>query len=211
MLNIGLTGGIGSGKSTVDRFFREKGAYIIDFDALAHFVEEPHGAAWTGIVRTFGHHILNDDNTINREKLGTIVFRDSKKLKALNGIVHPAVIAEWEHRIDEIRIKDKRAIVISDIPLLLEVGLQSLFDIIILVYISPEEQIIRVMKRNDYSRAQAQERLMAQMPIEDKIAHADFVINNGGTLDQTRKIVDDIWQQLIKREKAPDKRGVVKK
>lgn len=211
MLNIGLTGGIGSGKSTVDRFFREQGAYIIDFDALAHFVEEPNGVAWKGIVRTFGEQILSDDNTINREKLGNVVFRDSEKLKLLNGIVHPAVFDEWKHRINEIRRKDERAIVISDIPLLLEVGMQSFFDIIILVYISPEEQINRVMKRNNFNREQAQERLKAQMPIDDKIALADFVINNEGSFDETRKIVENIWEQLIEKEQEIERRETGKR
>lgn len=200
MLNIGLTGGIGSGKSTVDRFFREKGAYIIDFDELAHFVEEPNRTAWTKIISTFGSHILNEDNTINREKLGDIVFRDNEKLKILNSIVHPAIAVEWKDRIAGIRQENEHAIVISDIPLLLEVGMQSQFDVIILVYISPEEQIKRVMKRNGYSSEQAQERLKAQMRIDDKIAHADFVINNEGSLDETRKIVESVWEQLIERE-----------
>ena len=211
MLNIGLTGGIGSGKSTVDRFFREKGAYIIDFDALAHFVEEPKRTAWTKIVSTFGSHILNEDNTINREKLGEIVFRDKEKLKMLNSIVHPAIAIEWKNRIASIRQENEHAIVISDIPLLLEVGMQSQFDVIILVYISPEEQINRVMKRNNFSRAQAQERLKAQMPIDDKIALADFVIHNEGSFDETRKIVEDIWEQLLEREKETRRQGTGKR
>ena len=207
MLNIGLTGGIGSGKSTVDRFFLEHGAYIIDFDALAHFVEEPNGVAWTEIVNTFGTQILNNDKTINREKLGNIVFRHAEKLNILNGIVHPAVIDEWKRRMDAIHMKDGRAIVISDVPLLLEVGLQSLFDLIILVYISPGEQIKRVMKRNNFSRAQAEERLKAQMPIDEKIAHADLVVNNEGTLSQTKKAVEEIWKQLVEKEKEVGRRG----
>jgi dephospho-CoA kinase len=204
MLNIGLTGGIGSGKSTVDRFFREEGAYIIDFDELAHYVEEPNRPAWTEIVGTFGRSILNQNRTINREKLGAIVFSDGKKLKKLNEIVHPAVIEEWNRRIAEIKDKDRRAIVISDIPLLFEAGLQSLFNMVILVYISPEEQIRRVMMRNSYSREQAQDRLSAQMPIEEKIALADFVINNEGALEQTRTIVHGVWQRLTEEEQ---KRG----
>ncbi|MBN2254559.1 MAG: dephospho-CoA kinase [Deltaproteobacteria bacterium] len=200
MLNIGLTGGIGSGKSTVDLFFREEGAYIIDFDELAHSVEEPDRPAWTGIVAAFGHSILNENGTINREKLGAIVFSDREKLKKLNEIVHPAVIEEWKRRIAEIQKKDGRAIVISDIPLLFEAGLQSLFDMVILVHISPEEQIRRVMKRNSYNREQAQNRLRAQMPIDKKITLADFVINNEGTLDQTRTIVHEVWQRLTEEE-----------
>ena len=199
MLNVGLTGGIGSGKSTVDGLFRAKGAYIIDFDELAHLVEEPNGPAWKGIVENFGREILNADDTINREKLGDIVFRDREKLKKLNSIVHPAVFDEWKKKINDIRKED--AIIISDIPLLIEVGMQDAVDITILVYISPEEQIKRIMKRNGYSSKESEYRLNSQMSIDDKIPYADFVINNEGSIKETKKAVDEVWENLIKKEK----------
>ena len=199
MLNVGLTGGIGSGKSTVDGLFRAKGAYIIDFDELAHLVEEPNGPAWKGIVENFGREILNADDTINREKLGDIVFRDREKLKKLNSIVHPAVFDEWKKKINDIRKED--AIIISDIPLLIEVGMQDAVDITILVYISPEEQIKRIMKRNGYSSKESEDRLNSQMSIDDKIPYADFVINNEGSIKETKKTVDEVWENLIKKEK----------
>ena len=199
MLNVGLTGGIGSGKSTVDGLFRAKGAYMIDFDELAHLVEEPNGPAWKGIVENFGREILNADDTINREKLGDIVFRDREKLKKLNSIVHPAVFDEWKKKINDIRKED--AIIISDIPLLIEVGMQDAVDITILVYISPEEQIKRIMKRNGYSSKESEDRLNSQMSIDDKIPYADFVINNEGSIKETKKTVDEVWENLIKKEK----------
>ncbi len=199
MLNVGLTGGIGSGKSTVDGLFRAKGAYMIDFDELAHLVEEPNGPAWKGIVENFGREILNADDTINREKLGDIVFRDREKLKKLNSIVHPAVFDEWKKKINDIRKED--AIIISDIPLLIEVGMQDAVDITILVYISPEEQIKRIMKRNGYSSKESEYRLNSQMSIDDKIPYADFVINNEGSIKETKKTVDEVWENLIKKEK----------
>lgn len=205
MLNVGLTGGIGSGKSTVDRLFRAKGAYIIDFDELAHLVEEPNGPAWKGIVENFGREILNTDDTINREKLGDIVFRDREKLKELNSIVHPAVYDEWKREINDIRKEKKDAIIISDIPLLMEVGMQDAADITILVYISPEEQIKRIMKRNGYSRKESEDRLNSQMSIDDKIPYADFVINNEGSIKETKKVVDEVWETLIKKEKKTRK------
>ena len=199
MLNVGLTGGIGSGKSTVDGLFRAKGAYMIDFDELAHLVEEPNGPVWKGIVENFGREILNADDTINREKLGDIVFRDREKLKKLNSIVHPAVFDEWKKKINDIRKED--AIIISDIPLLIEVGMQDAVDITILVYISPEEQIKRIMKRNGYSSKESEYRLNSQMSIDDKIPYADFVINNEGSIKETKKTVDEVWENLIKKEK----------
>ncbi len=201
MLNVGLTGGIGSGKSTVDRLFRAKGAYIIDFDELAHLVEEPNKPAWKGIVENFGREILNTDNTINREKLGGIVFRDREKLKKLNSIVHPAVYDEWKRKIDDIRKEKTDAVIISDIPLLIEVGMQDAVDITILVYISPEEQIKRIMKRNRYSSKESEDRLNSQMSIDDKIPYADFVINNEGSIIETKLADDEVWENLIKKEK----------
>lgn len=200
-MNVGLTGGIGSGKSTVDGLFREKGAYIIDFDTLAHAAEAPGSNAWKEIVAYFGRDILNDDNTINREQLGNIVFRDGKKLEKLNSIVHPSVFDEWKRNIEAIRLQKKDAIIISDIPLLIEVRWHEYVDIVILVYISPEEQIKRIMKRNGYSYREATDRLNSQMPIDEKVPYANFIIHNEGPLEETKKSVDDVWLKLIEREK----------
>ena len=201
MLNVGLTGGIASGKSTVAKMFEDKGAYLIDFDALAHFAEEPDQPAWNAIVESFGTDILNEDATINRAKLGEIVFADPEKLSVLNGIVHPAVFELWRRRIEDIRETNPRAIVVSDVPLLIEVSLQHLFDVVILVYVSPEDQIRRLQDRNEYSRKEAESRLDNQIPIDEKISHADFVIDNKGPLETTRSIVDAVWQELLVRER----------
>lgn len=201
MLNVGLTGGIGTGKSTVDELFRKKGAYIIDFDALAHAAEDPGSTAWKEIVAYFGREILNDDGTINRERLGNIVFRDSEKLQKLNSIVHPAVFDKWKRRVEAIRLERDDAIIISDIPLLIEVSWYEYVDIVILVYISPEEQIKRIMKRNGYTRIEATDRLNSQMPIDEKVPYANFIIHNEGSMGETEKIVNDIWGKLLEREK----------
>ncbi|MBN2515721.1 MAG: dephospho-CoA kinase [Deltaproteobacteria bacterium] len=200
-MNIGLTGGIGSGKSTVDGLFRGKGAYIIDFDTLAHEAEAPGSPAWKEIVAYFGRDILNNDDTINRERLGNIVFRDREKLEKLNSIVHPSVFDEWKRKVEEIRLKRDDAIIISDIPLLIEVRWYKYVDVVILVYISPEEQMKRMMKRNGYSRHEAMDRLNSQMPIDEKVPYANFIVHNEGSVEETKKIVDDIWLQLLEREK----------
>jgi len=200
MLNIGLTGGIGSGKSTVAQFFKDKGAYLIDFDILAHNVEEPEGRAWKRIVEEYGPDILNADTTINREKLGNIVFQDKKKLERLNSIVHPAVFEEWNRRLEEIKREKEDAIVISDIPLLIEVGLDKYVDLTVLVYIPPERQIERIMTRNGFTREEAEHRLHSQMSIDDKLPLADIVINNEGPPEETRKIVETYWPELLERE-----------
>ena len=200
MLNVGLTGGIACGKSTVANIFVALGAYLIDFDKLAHEAQEPGKPAWKEIVKYFGKGILNQDDTINRNRLAQIVFTDKKKLETLNSIVHPLVFNLWQERLGKIKIKEEHAIVLADIPLLFEGKMQNLFDLTILVAISPEEQVCRLMARNSLSHDEAQLRLKNQMPIADKIGLADIVIDNSGDFTQAEKKVVEIWQQLKTRE-----------
>jgi dephospho-CoA kinase len=201
MLNVGLTGGIASGKSTVAAMFQNKGAYVIDLDELAHFVEEPDRPAWKAIVEHFGPDILNEDRTINRVELGSIVFKDHERLSLLNSIVHPAVVEEWSQRIEDIYEIDPCAIVISDVPLLIEAGMRHMVDVVILVHVSSREQIQRLMNRNKCSWEEAACRLESQMPIDAKIPYADIVIENRDSQEVTRRIVDDVWEDLIQRER----------
>ena len=201
MLNVGLTGGIASGKSTVARMLADKGALLIDFDEMAHAVEEPEGPVWRAIVDHFGRAILGPDRAIDRRKLGAVVFGDREKLDLLNRLVHPAVFAEWQRRIAEIRAAQPDAIVLSDIPLLLEAGLKPQVDLVLLVYIPPEEQLNRLMTRNGYGRDEAAARLASQMPIDAKLPAADIVIRNDAPPEETRRSVDDIWAELQKRER----------
>jgi dephospho-CoA kinase len=206
MLNVGLTGGIASGKSTVARMLKEKGAILIDLDELAHAVQKPDGPVWTEIVRHFGQDILQADRTIDRRKLGAVVFADRAKLDLLNRLVHPAVLSEWQRRMEKIRKKRPDAIVLSDIPLLIEAGLMPMVDVVLLVYLSPEEQIRRLMARNGYSREDARIRLASQMPIGEKIPHADFVIHNEGPLEETRRAVGALWKELRQRRSGVDRK-----
>ncbi|MGB5219176.1 MAG: dephospho-CoA kinase [Smithella sp.] len=201
MLNIGLTGGIACGKSTVAGMFVERGAYLIDFDKLAHRVQEKGKPAWQKIVDCFGKAILADDGTIDRVKLGKVVFDDQNKLAELNKIVHPFVYGEWDARLQKIKRKDAHAIVLADIPLLFEGNKQHLFDLTMLVLIDPEEQIRRLIKRNKISRDEAETRLKSQMPIHEKKALADVVIDNRGSILETEKIAEETWHQLLKLEK----------
>ena len=200
MLSIGLTGGIASGKSTVAQMLMHLGAHLIDFDKLAHEVQKPGKPAWKEIVAHFGTDILNQDETIDRVKLAQIVFADKKELKALNNIVHPHVFNLWQKRLDKIKRKDEHAIVLSDIPLLFEGKTQNLFDLTILVLISSEEQICRLMARNNLSRDEARMRLKSQMPIDEKIKLADIVIENKDTQVKTEKTVVNVWKELLIRE-----------
>lgn len=201
MLNVGLTGGIATGKSTVARILVEKGARLIDFDELSHAVEEPDGPVWKEIVRHFGEGILQVDRTIDRRRLGDIVFANRGKLDLLNRLVHPAVFKEWHRRIEEIRKVQPDAIVLSDIPLLIEAGMKPMVDLVLLVYLPPEEQIARLVVRNGYSREDAEKRIASQMPIGEKLPFADIVIRNDGSPETTQKALNDIWAELIKRER----------
>ena len=205
MLNVGLTGGIATGKSTVVRMLVKKGARVIDHDALVHTLQEPGRPVWNRIVEAFGRDILDAGGRIDRKKLGALVFGNEGRRKALEGIVHPAVLEEAQRERDRIGKEDTRAIVLSDIPLLLEVGMQGLFDLILLVYAPPEVQIARVMKRNNMTRDEAAARLGAQMPIDEKLKRADVVIRNDRTMKELHQRVDEVWEELLSRERA--KRG----
>jgi len=196
LMIVGLTGSIASGKSTVAEMFREMGAHVIDWDDLAREVVEPHKKAWNAIVDYFGAGVLNDDKTINRAKLGQIVFDDLDKLEQLNRITHPVVFEEDEDRVDHIRSVDPDAIIFKDIPLLIEAGYQDQVDKLIVVHASRENQIAR-MKGRGLSEEEAEKRLAAQMPVDEKTKFADFVIRNDGSLDDTRQQVEKIYSELV--------------
>ena len=145
--------------------------------------------------------ILCADRKIDRRKLGDIVFADREKLDLLNSLVHPAVFEQWRRRMEEIRKMQPEAIVLSDIPLLIEAGLKPMVDLVLLVYLPPEEQIARLMARNGYSREEAESRLASQMPIGEKLPYADIVIRNDGSPEETRRAAGEVWEELKKRER----------
>ncbi len=205
MLNAGLTGGIASGKSTVSDYLREKGAFLIDLDLLTRKVQEPGEIAWREIVRHFGTGVLNADQRVNRESLGRIVFSSPDELQNLNRMVHPAVHREWQQEIARIEGQRPDAIIISDVPLLIEVGWTREVDLVIVVFIAPEEQINRLIERNGLRLEEAQQRLASQMSIFDKLKYADFVIDNNGTVEQTHRAVDAVWEKLVELEQKKRK------
>jgi len=191
---IGLTGGIACGKSTVADMLVRRGAMLIDADRIAREVVEPGTPALRQIAETFGESVLLPDGSLDRKKLGSLIFGDESKRLALNEIVHPAVRAEIKQRMErnEAIAPDKLSVV--DIPLLYESKLYSMFEEVMVVYAPPAVQIERLMKRNDLSREEAEARLNAQMPIEEKRKLADIVIDNGGTIEETEAQVDVFWK-----------------
>jgi len=168
MLIVGLTGGIASGKSTIADMFKREGAYIIDIDMVSRDVVKSGRPAWQEVVHIFGKEVLNEDQTLNRKKVGDIVFSDAGKRKKLEKIIHPKITAEKLRQIGEIEAQNKRAIVIVDMPLLIETDKQDTVDKVVLVYASPRNQIERLVKRDGLSLEEAHKRLASQMPIENK-------------------------------------------
>jgi len=199
MIIVGLTGSVGTGKSTVTNFFRELEAYIIDWDELAREVTRPHLRAWKEIVEYFGKDLLNEDLTINRQKLAEIVFSDKEKVAKLNQIVHPEVFKEDERITNEIKIFDPNALIIKDIPLLFELTRPTFVDKVIVVSASEQTQLRRLEEKG-MNREDAQSRIKSQLPLEEKIKSADFVINNDGPLEETKKQVEEIYSLLRKGE-----------
>ena len=206
MLIVGLTGGIGSGKSAVAEMFREEGAEVIDFDHLARLVVEPGKPAWRDIVDYFGPRILSSDRTLNRSALAEIVFSDEESRKALEGFTHPRIFEKRDALLERIKGKDPLSVVVIDFPLLFELGLPNGLDEVILVYVPREEQIERSANRDNLSREAVEKRLKAQMPIEEKRSLSDYVIDNQGSLTETRTQVQRIMLELreLSKQKEAD-------
>lgn len=196
MLLVGLTGGIAGGKSQVALMFKQLGAYLIDADELAREAVQPDRPVLKRIVEAFGTEVLSPDGTLDRAKLGRIVFDDPEKRELLNSIVHPYVFREEERRRKEIAQKHPKAIVLFDAALLIETGSYQLMDKVILVTIDRRKQIGRIMKRDGLTREEAVRRIEAQMPQSKKKSKADYIIDGGQPLtaieDQVGKIYDEL-------------------
>ncbi len=182
---IGLTGGIASGKSTVSKTLKDLGAYIIDADETAHCVQEPHKPAWEDMVKCFGQDVLNPDMTINREKVGEIVFKDPEKLSVLNKLTHPRIMELLKDQFQNIRATNPDAIVVLEVPLLYETFMERMCDEVWVVWVDHDTQIERLMNRNNYSREEAILRIEAQLSLDEKARRADVVIDNRGSIEET--------------------------
>ena len=196
MLLVGLTGGIATGKSLVSEILRGLGGYIIDADKIAREVVEPQKPAWLEIVEFFGKDIINKDKTINRKRLGEIVFNDPLKKRKLEEIVHPRVIEEENRMVKEyLKIKPD-GIVIIDAALLIEAGSHKRVDKLIVVYSDKETQTKRLMERDGLSRTDAEKRIASQMPLDEKVKMSDFVIDNSKGIEGTQRQTIDIFNKL---------------
>ena len=195
---VSLTGGVASGKSLVLRTFTNLGAYAIDCDVLSREVVIPCSEAWWEIVRLFGKSILKRDLEIDRKKLREIVFSDLKKRKALEKIIHPEVKRKCAERIEAMKKieSEPKTLVVVDVPLLIETGMHVEFDTVIVVYVSEETQIRRVMERDGLTKTKARKMIALQMPLKAKLQYADIVITNEGTREATEKQVRRVFAAL---------------
>jgi dephospho-CoA kinase len=184
MILVGLTGGVATGKSTVAKMFERCGAHIIDADVLAHRAVEPDRPAWRAIVKAFGKQILNADRTLNRAALGRIVFRNRAKLRRLERIIHPHVAEMQEQLAKAIQRRHPRAVILYEVPLLFEAGVDRRVDRIVVVTADRETQVARLKTRNGFTRAEALRRSRSQMPIGRKAAAADYLLD--GTIPRSR-------------------------
>jgi len=198
-LIIGLTGGIVGGKSTAASMFKDLGVKIVDVDKIGHSVILPHRPAWKKIIRLFGKDFLRNDLTINRRKLGKIVFTNQTFLKKLNEITHPEIIKLIKKEINLARNKtyNQEKILIIDAALIYEAKMDRLMDKTIVVYINEDEQVKRLIRRNNLSKEEALQRIKSQIPMKEKVKMADYVIDNSSSLGKTKKQVEKIWEELV--------------
>lgn len=206
MLKVGLTGGIASGKSVVGEMFVALGAQLIQADGIAHELMQPGEAVYREVVRHFGDGILNPDGGVNRARLAEAAFEGPGKpsrVQELNQIVHPAVIRKQDEWMEEVGRRDSRAIAMVEAALILEAGAARRFDRLVVVTCRPEQRIQRWAMRlgvdEEAARREVSRRMAAQFPDEEKVKAADYVIDNSGSLDETRKRVGEIYRRL-KRE-----------
>ncbi|MFE2230642.1 dephospho-CoA kinase [Streptomyces kronopolitis] len=193
MVKVGLTGGIGAGKSEVSRLLASYGAVIVDADKIAREVVEPGTPGLAAVVAEFGEGVLTPDGTLDRPKLGGIVFADPQKLKALNAIVHPLVGAR-SAELEAAAGPD--AVVVHDVPLLTENGLAPLYDLVVVVDAAPQTQLDRLVRLRGMAEDEATSRMAAQATREQRLAVADLVIDNDGPLDALEPQVRAVWERL---------------
>lgn len=205
MLKVGLTGGIASGKSVVGEMLAELGAHLVQADHIAHALMEPGEPVYNEVVRHFGREILNSDGSVNRGKLAEVAFgpgssEGSPRIADLNRIVHPAVIRSQEEWMHAVSLQDPHGVAVVEAALLIEAGAAKRFDRLIVVTCDLEQRAERFARRQKVdlktARAEVRRRMAAQLPDEEKIKLADYVIDNSGSLEQTREQVRQVWQKL---------------
>ncbi len=199
MIKVAVTGGAGAGKTVVCDCFGQLGAHVINLDALAREAVQPDSAVLDAIVTHFGEGILMADRSLDRGKLRGIITRDAEARKALERLTHPEILRLFEKKIAAIKSRQEDAVVVVEVPLLIEVGMQDRFDVVILVEADSEHQKSRLVTRNGSSVESAAALLGIQMTPEEKRPHADYVVENRGALEELEGPVKEIYAKIIKR------------
>jgi len=200
-LLLGVTGSIATGKTTVARMLEELGARTIDFDVLSRVVVEPDKPAWHDIVAYFGEQVLSADRTLDRSKLREIVFQDLEKKKKLESFQHPRIFEEFIKLVEQYSREDPNVVIQAVVPLLIEVNMQSLFHNILMVYATEEAQKKRLMKRDGSTEEMAMNMIRSQLSADEKKGYCDLIVDNSGTLEETRRQVEKLWKKLKKIQK----------
>ena len=197
MLRVGLTGSIAVGKSFVAQVLSDLGAHVLDADETARKVVAPGTPGLISVVDAFGAEVLRKDGTLDRARLGSIVFQDEEKRLRLNSILHPFIIAAQDERLREWEAIDPEGIAIVDAALMIESGGYKRFDKLIVVHCQKEVQLQRLMTRNNLSHEEAGRRIAAQMPQEEKLRYADYLIDSSGGFDETRRQTEEVYRELL--------------
>ena len=197
MLRVGLTGGLASGNSFVGRTLADLGCLLIRNDELGHRVIEPGGEAYPSVVREFGPGILDPQGSIDRRKLAALVFHDPEQLDKLNALVHPPVRARTRQLLDEYAASQPHGIAIVEAAILVETGSYRDYAMLIVAVCGREQQIERALARDGVTREEVLERLSRQMPLEEKVKYADYVIDTSGTKENTRAQVRAVYDSLV--------------
>lgn len=200
MLVIGLTGSIGSGKSTVARMLDDLGAVVLDADTIGHEALMPHTEVWREVVSTFGKDILRKDGLIDRQKLSQIVFNDADSLTKLNSIIHPRMFQTVKKRLEEWR-RHRERVVVLEAPLLIEAGWTSLVDRVWVVVTSEEQAVRRLVLDGRLSEDEARARWRSQLPVAEKVKYGE-VIDNSGSMDDLRARLEAMWREIEKHPKS---------
>lgn len=200
MLTVGLTGGLASGKSHVGRYLADLGCFVVQADEIGHSVLMPGGEAYNPTLAEFGLGVLNADGTIDRRKLAALVFDRPDRLATLNGIVHPHVRARTTRMLDNFRAVHPDGIAVVEAAILVETGSYKNYDRLIVAVCTEEQQIQRAMDRDGITREEAKSRLRRQLPLAEKIKHADYVIDTSGTREQTAAQTRVVYESLRSTE-----------
>jgi len=197
MLTVALTGGIASGKSIVGDVLRRRGCHVDKSDEVAREIMAPGGPAWTKIAARFGRDLLKPDRSIDRKKLGAIIFGDAEARSFIDALIHPLVMKKKKETIARLDQEGRIKIYVSEAALTIEAGFAEFFDKVVVVYCPEEVQVQRLMDRDRIDREEACRRILTQMQAEEKLAYADYIVDTSGSMDESIEQAEELYEELL--------------